>query len=53
MGESKSLGSLILKGRLTVIMLFQGAFDKNTLTLCPGWNKSAAELETSTDVSEI
>jgi lactoylglutathione lyase len=36
-----------------IIGLFQGMFDKNILTFNPGWNESAENLESFTDVREI
>lgn len=44
---------LILKNGPHVIGLFQGVFDKNTITFNPGWDNSANKLETFTDVREI
>lgn len=36
-----------------LIGLFQGMFDKNILTFNPGWNQSAEELDSFTDVREL
>ena len=44
---------LILKHGSHVIGLFQGMFEKNTLTFNPGWDNNAGELESFTDVREI
>jgi lactoylglutathione lyase len=33
--------------------LFQGMFEKNILTFNPGWDSSARELTTFTDVREL
>ncbi|MFB3164752.1 VOC family protein [Neobacillus sp. 179-J 1A1 HS] len=44
---------LILKNENCIIGLFQGMFDKNILTFNPGWNESAENLESFTDVREI
>jgi catechol 2,3-dioxygenase-like lactoylglutathione lyase family enzyme len=44
---------LILKNGDTVIGLFQGMFDKNSLTFNPGWSADAQELDEFTDVREI
>jgi catechol 2,3-dioxygenase-like lactoylglutathione lyase family enzyme len=44
---------LILKNGSTVIGLFQGMFEKNTLTFNPGWDQSANELDDFTDVREL
>lgn len=44
---------LILKNGDHVIGLFQGMFEKNTLTFNPGWDSSANTLEEFTDVREL
>ncbi len=44
---------LILKNGDHVIGLFQGMFEKNSLTFNPGWDSNATKLETFTDVREI
>ena len=44
---------LILRNGDTVIGLFQGLFDKNTLTFNPGWNADAEEVGAFTDVREL
>jgi predicted enzyme related to lactoylglutathione lyase len=44
---------LILKNGDHVIGLFQGMFDRNTLTFNPGWNNNAQKLESFTDVREL
>lgn len=44
---------LILKNGSTVIGLFQGMFEKNTLTFNPGWDQDATELDEFTDVREL
>ena len=36
-----------------VIGLFQGMFEKNILTFNPGWDASASELESFTDVRDL
>ena len=43
----------ILKNGGHVIGLFQGMFDKNILTLNPGWDSNAQQLATFTDVREL
>ena len=53
MGGDIEQGWLILKNRDHIIGLFQGMFDKNMLTFNPGWDQSASETETFTDVREI
>lgn len=44
---------LILKNGDHVIGLFQGMFEKNTLTFNPGWDSNANTLESFTDVREL
>ena len=44
---------LIMKNGTTVIGLFQGMFERNTLTFNPGWDSDAQELESFTDVREL
>jgi len=36
-----------------VIGLFQGMFERNTLTFNPGWDSSARPVEGFTDVREL
>lgn len=44
---------LILRNGDHVIGLFQGMFDKNTLTFNPGWDQNAETLDGFMDVREI
>jgi lactoylglutathione lyase len=44
---------LILKNGDNVIGLFQGMFEKNTLTFNPGWDQSAQPLADFVDVREL
>ena len=44
---------LILRNRDHSIGLFQGMFEKNTLTFNPGWSSDAREVEKFTDVREL
>jgi len=44
---------LIMKNGDHVIGLFQGMFEKNTLTFNPGWDNNAQKLATFTDVREL
>ena len=44
---------LILKNGDHVIGLFQGMFEKNTLTFNPGWDSNANRVEGFTDVREL
>lgn len=41
---------LIMKNGEHLIGLFQGMFDKNILTFNPGWNQSAENLPSFTDI---
>ena len=52
-GGDASQNWLIMKNGETVIGLFQGMFDKNSLTFNPGWDSNASELDNYTDVREI
>jgi lactoylglutathione lyase len=52
MGDA-ARGWLILKNGGTVIGLFQGMFERNTLTFNPGWDQDAKPLEQFTDVREL
>jgi catechol 2,3-dioxygenase-like lactoylglutathione lyase family enzyme len=44
---------LMLRNGNTVIGLFQGMFERNTLTFNPGWDQSASPLPVFTDVREL
>ncbi len=44
---------LMLKNGEHVIGLFHGMFEKNILTFNPGWNQSAEQLKSFTDVREL
>ena len=44
---------IVLKNGNTVIGLFQGFIEKNTLTFNPGWDQQAQNLHEFTDVREI
>jgi lactoylglutathione lyase len=46
-------GWLIMKNAGTVIGLFQGMLERNTLTFNPGWDDNAQALEDFTDVREL
>ena len=52
MGDA-SKGWLILRNGDVVIGLFQGMFEKNTLTFNPGWDGNAQPLAQFTDVREL
>ena len=51
-GGDASQKWLILKNGDHIIGIFQGMFEKNTLTFNPGWDNNATELETFTDIRE-
>ena len=44
---------LIMKNGEHAIGLFQGMFEKNTLTFNPGWDSNAGKLPSFTDVREL
>ncbi len=44
---------LIIKSGEHAIGLFQGMFEKNTLTFNPGWDSNAGKLDTFTDVRDL
>ena len=44
---------LILKNGDHAIGLFQGMFERNTMTFNPGWDSNARKLDTFTDVREL
>jgi catechol 2,3-dioxygenase-like lactoylglutathione lyase family enzyme len=44
---------LILRNGTITLGLFQGMFDRNTLTFNPGWTAECEALEAFTDVREI
>jgi len=44
---------LIVRNGTTTLGLFQGMFDRNTLTFNPGWDAQGEPTETFTDVREI
>ncbi|MEM7123032.1 MAG: VOC family protein [Pseudomonadota bacterium] len=52
-GGDASQGWLIMRSPSCVIGLFQGMFEKNTLTFNPGWDASGQRLEGFTDVRDI
>ena len=52
-GGDASQNWLIMKNGDHAIGLFQGMFEKNTLTFNPGWDRNARELDTFTDVREL
>ena len=52
-GGDETQNWLIMKNGDHVIGLFQGMFEKNSLTFNPGWDSNANELESYTDVREL
>jgi lactoylglutathione lyase len=52
-GGDASQNYLIMKNGDHTIGLFQGMFEKNTLTFNPGWDSNARELDSFTDVHEL
>jgi len=52
-GGDASQNWLILKNGDHIIGLFQGMFEKNTLTFNPGWDQNAQSLGGFTDVREL
>jgi catechol 2,3-dioxygenase-like lactoylglutathione lyase family enzyme len=52
-GGDQSQNWLILKNGDHVIGLFQGMFEKNTLTFNPGWDGNAQPVQGFTDVREL
>jgi len=52
-GGDASQNWLILKNSDHTIGLFQGMFEKNTLTFNPGWDKNATQIDTFTDIRDL
>ena len=52
-GGDASKNWLILKNGDHLIGLFQGMFERNTLTFNSGWDSNASRLEDFTDVREL
>jgi catechol 2,3-dioxygenase-like lactoylglutathione lyase family enzyme len=52
-GGDQGQGWLIMKSPACIIGLFQGMFDRNTLTFNPGWDSSGNTLPAFTDVRDI
>jgi len=52
-GGNQAHNWLIMKNGTTVIGLFQGMFEKNTLTFNPGWDSNAQTLPQYLDVRQI
>ncbi len=52
-GGDASQNWLTLKNGDHIIGLFQGMFERNILTFNPGWDSSARQLDSFTDVREL
>ena len=52
-GGDASQNWLILQNGDHTIGLFQGMFEKNTLTFNPGWGNKAEQVDTFTDVRDL
>jgi catechol 2,3-dioxygenase-like lactoylglutathione lyase family enzyme len=52
-GDATQNWLIMQNGERTTIGLFQGMFERNTLTFNPGWTSDMQELDTFTDVREI
>lgn len=52
-GGEASENWLIMRNGDATLGLFQGMFDKNILTFNPGWDSSAAKLDSFTDVRDL
>jgi catechol 2,3-dioxygenase-like lactoylglutathione lyase family enzyme len=52
-GGDASQNWLILRNSGHTIGLFQGMFERNTLTFNPGWDDNAAQVETFTDIRDL
>ena len=52
-GGDISQNWLIIKNGYHTIGLFQGMFEKNTLTFNPGWDRNANKLHTFTDIRTL
>ncbi len=52
-GGDASQNWLIMRNGDHTIGLFQGMFEKNTLTFNPGWDRNAAQVDSFTDVRDL
>ena len=52
-GGDEAQGWLILKNGGCIVGLFQGMFEKNTLTFNPGWDPAGQTLDSFTDVRDL
>lgn len=53
MGGDATQNWLILKNSEHTIGLFQGMFEKNTLTFNPGWDSNASPVDKFTDIRDL
>jgi catechol 2,3-dioxygenase-like lactoylglutathione lyase family enzyme len=52
-GGDQAQNWLILKNGEHIVGLFQGMFERNTLTFNPGWDQNAQTIPDFTDVREL
>lgn len=52
-GGDETQGWLILKSGDTIIGLFQGMLEANTLTFNPGWDQNAQNLDDFEDIRDV
>ena len=52
-GGDDEQGWTILRNGDCIVGLFQGMFEKNTLTFNPGWNAKCEQLDNFTDVRDL
>ncbi len=52
-GGDMAMNYLIMKNGNALVGLFQGMFERNSLTFNPGWDENAQNLENFDDVREI
>ena len=52
-GGDDEQGWKILRNGDCIVGLFQGMFEKNTLTFNPGWNAKCEQLDNFTDVRDL
>ena len=52
-GGDISQNWLIMKNGNSIIGLFQGMFEKNTITFNPGWDMNASKLDSFSDIRTL
>ena len=52
-GGDISKNWLIMKNGNSIIGLFQGMFEKNTITFNPGWDMNASKLDSFSDIRTL